>query len=115
MQRREFLAMPALLLAARSTDARIDHLSTTFEDFTYRTPYKFGGKEVDHVTVLNVRCRLSLKTGKTAEGFDGLLAVSHATASSPCGLNVRAMYCDRGKGILAIMALAILRCVDLLP
>jgi len=69
MQRREFLAMPALLLAARSTDARIDHLSTTFEDFTYRTPYKFGGKEVDHVTVLNVRCRLSLKTGKTAEGF----------------------------------------------
>ncbi len=66
--RREFLAMPALLLAARSTDARIEELSTSFEDFTYRAPYKFGGKEVDRVTVLNVRCRLSLKSGRTAEG-----------------------------------------------
>ncbi len=61
--------MPALLLAAPATDARIDELSTTFEDFTYRAPYKFGGKEVDRVTVLNVRCRLSLRNGKTAEGF----------------------------------------------
>ena len=67
--RREFLAMPALLLAARATDARIEELSTSFEDFTYRAPYKFGGKEVDRVTVLNVRCRLSLKSGKTADGF----------------------------------------------
>ena len=69
IRRREFIAMPALLLAARSTDARIDELSTTFEDFTYRAPYKFGGKEVDRVTVLNVNCRLSLKTGKSATGF----------------------------------------------
>jgi L-alanine-DL-glutamate epimerase-like enolase superfamily enzyme len=67
--RREFLAMPALFLAARATDARIEDLSTGFEDFTYRAPYKFGGKEVDRVTILNVRCRLSLKTGKTADGF----------------------------------------------
>ena len=63
------LGMPALLLAAPATDARIDEISTTFEDFTYRAPYKFGGKEVDRVTVLNVRCRLSLKNGKFAEGF----------------------------------------------
>jgi L-alanine-DL-glutamate epimerase-like enolase superfamily enzyme len=73
IRRREFIAlplgMPALLLAASATDARIDELSTTFEDFTYRAPYKFGGKEVDRVTVLNVRCRLSLKNGKGAEGF----------------------------------------------
>ena len=61
--------MPALLLAASPTDARIEELSTTFEDFTYRAPYKFGGKEVDRVTVLNVRCRVSLKSGKTADGF----------------------------------------------
>jgi L-alanine-DL-glutamate epimerase-like enolase superfamily enzyme len=69
VSRREFLAMPALLLAARATDARIDELTTSFEDFTYRAPYKFGGKEVDRVTVLNVRCRVRLKNGKTAEGF----------------------------------------------
>jgi len=67
--RRVFIAMPALFLAAPTTDARIEELSTSFEDFTYRAPYKFGGKEVDRVTILNVRCRLGLKNGKTAEGF----------------------------------------------
>lgn len=67
--RREFLAMPAFLAAAPSTDARIEELHTSFEDYLYRAPYKFGGKEVDRVTMLNVRCRLSTKDGKSAEGF----------------------------------------------
>lgn len=61
--------MPALLLAARSTDARIEDLTTAFDDFTYRAPYKFGGREVDRVTVLSVRCRLSLRSGRSAQGF----------------------------------------------
>ena len=60
--------MPALLAAAPSTDARIDELRIAFEDYRYRAPYKFGGKEVDRVTLLNVRCRLSTKAGKSAEG-----------------------------------------------
>jgi L-alanine-DL-glutamate epimerase-like enolase superfamily enzyme len=63
------VAMPALLIAARSTDARIDEISITFEDFIYRTPYKFGGQKVDRVTVLNAHCRLRSKSGKVAEGF----------------------------------------------
>jgi len=67
--RRQIIKAPALLLAARSTDARIDSLSIAFEDFPYRAPYKFGGREVDRVTVLNVRCRLSTQYGKSAEGF----------------------------------------------
>jgi L-alanine-DL-glutamate epimerase-like enolase superfamily enzyme len=61
--------MPALMLGARGTDARIDELSTSFEDFKYRAPYKFGGKEVDRVTMLNVRCRMQSQSGKSAEGF----------------------------------------------
>lgn len=69
LARRQILAMPALMLGARRTDARIEELTTAFEDFTYRTPYKFGGQEVSRVTVLNVRCRLSLKSGRSAEGF----------------------------------------------
>ncbi|MCU1236844.1 MAG: hypothetical protein JWP63_4811 [Candidatus Solibacter sp.] len=68
MRRRAFLAMPALLAAAPSTDARIDELTIGFEDFRYRAPYKFGGKEVDRVTMLNVKCRLSTKAGKSAAG-----------------------------------------------
>ena len=73
VRRREFLAvaiaMPAILRAAPSTDARIEELTISFEDFTYRAPYKFGGKEVDRVTVLNVHSLLSLKNGKKAGGF----------------------------------------------
>jgi hypothetical protein len=67
--RRSFLAMPALLAAAPSTDARIDDLRIDFQDFHYRAPYKFGGKEVDRVTLLNVHTRLSTKAGKSAAGF----------------------------------------------
>ena len=61
--------MPAFLAAARSTDARIDEIRIGFEDYLYRAPYKFGGKEVDRVTLLNVHCRLHGKSGKSAEGF----------------------------------------------
>src|SRR4029077_6051969 len=68
MRRRAFLAMPAILTAAPSTDARIDELTIGFQDYRYRAPYKFGGKEVDRVTMLNVRCRLSTRGGKSAEG-----------------------------------------------
>jgi L-alanine-DL-glutamate epimerase-like enolase superfamily enzyme len=68
MRRRAFLAMPAILRAAPSTDARIDDITIGFQDYLYRAPYKFGGKEVDRVTMLNVRCRLSARGGKSAEG-----------------------------------------------
>jgi L-alanine-DL-glutamate epimerase-like enolase superfamily enzyme len=61
--------MPALLAAAPATDARIDDLRIDFQDFHYRAPYKFGGKEVDRVTLLNVHTRLSTKAGKSAAGF----------------------------------------------
>ena len=64
MRRRAFLAMPALLASAPATDARLDELTIAFEDFRYRAPYKFGGKEVDRVTMLNVQCRLTTKAGK---------------------------------------------------
>ena len=69
MRRREFLMAPAFLSAPASTNARIDEIDASFEDFLYRAPYKFGGKEVDRVTLLNVRCRISAKGGRGAEGF----------------------------------------------
>ncbi len=67
--RREFLAMPFFLQAPLSTDARIEEVRVDFEDFLYRAPYKFGGREVDRVTVLNVHCRVRTKAGKSATGF----------------------------------------------
>ena len=68
MKRRAFLAMPAILAAAPTTDARLDDLRIEFKDYLYRAPYMFGGREVDRVTILEVRCRLSTRAGKSAEG-----------------------------------------------
>jgi L-alanine-DL-glutamate epimerase-like enolase superfamily enzyme len=61
--------MPALLLAARTSDIHIDEITTDFEDYRYRAPYRFGGKDVDRVTLLNVHCRVSTRAGKRAQGF----------------------------------------------
>ena len=61
--------MSAYFIPALATDARIDEVHAGFEDYLYRAPYKFGGKEVDRVTLLTVHCRLSLASGKSAEGL----------------------------------------------
>lgn len=67
--RREFLAMPFFIPAPRSTDARVEEIRIDFQDYLYRAPYKFGGKEVDRVTMLNVHSRLGTKGGKSAAGY----------------------------------------------
>ncbi len=72
MTRRQFFGSPALLAATLGTDARIEEVSIGFEDFRYRAPYKFGGREVDRVTMLNVHCRLRLKNGKSAQGYGSM-------------------------------------------
>src|SRR2546426_12813286 len=43
-------------LTTKPTEMRIDDVSYDYEEFRYRTPYKFAGKEVDRATILNVRC-----------------------------------------------------------
>jgi L-alanine-DL-glutamate epimerase-like enolase superfamily enzyme len=68
IRRREFLAMPAFL-AVLPTDVRVEELRTGFQDYRYRAPYKFGGKEVDRVTMLSVRCRVRSRAGKSADGY----------------------------------------------
>jgi L-alanine-DL-glutamate epimerase-like enolase superfamily enzyme len=74
--RREFLgvvaAAPFALAAPRSSDIRVDEIRHGYEDYVYRTPYKFGGRVVDKVTLLNVRCRVTTGNGKTAWGFGSM-------------------------------------------
>ncbi|MBV9081136.1 MAG: mandelate racemase/muconate lactonizing enzyme family protein [Acidobacteriaceae bacterium] len=73
MTRREFIGgAAALLTMPLGTDARIEEIRTEFKDFLYRAPYKFGGREVDRVTLLNVHCRLRTRAGKSAEGFGSM-------------------------------------------
>ncbi|MBI3209520.1 MAG: hypothetical protein HYZ37_11550 [Candidatus Solibacter usitatus] len=50
----------------------IEQIDFSYEDFTYRTPIKFGGNVVDKVTLINVNCTVKNKAGKTAKGFGSM-------------------------------------------
>lgn len=65
------LASPAVH-AVNVNEIRVDEIQHSYEDFLYRAPYKFGGREVDRVTLLNVRCRVSNRAGKSAQGFGSM-------------------------------------------
>jgi L-alanine-DL-glutamate epimerase-like enolase superfamily enzyme len=60
------------LAAPRATDVRIAEVRHGYEDWVYRAPYKFGGRVVDRVTILNVRCRVETRVGKSAWGFGSM-------------------------------------------
>lgn len=55
-----------------ATDIRIDEVIHGYQDYVYRAPYKFGGRVVDRVTLLNVRCRVTTNSGRTAWGFGSM-------------------------------------------
>lgn len=58
--------------ATRSSDIRIDSVTFAFEDYLYRTPIKFGGTEVDRVTLLNVNANVRNAAGKVVKGFGSM-------------------------------------------
>ncbi len=65
---------PALLRAStgKATDVKIDDISFAYQDYTYRTPLKFGGHLTDRITILNVQTVVSAKNGKSARGFGSM-------------------------------------------
>src|SRR6266545_4066169 len=66
-------AVPAVgTTAPRMTDIRVLDVRHGYEDWRYRAPYKFGGRVVDRVTILNVRCRVETRAGKGAWGFGSM-------------------------------------------
>jgi L-alanine-DL-glutamate epimerase-like enolase superfamily enzyme len=65
--------VPRVAVAApRATDIRVKEVRHGYEDWVYRAPYKFGGRVVDKVTILNVRCRVETRGGKSAWGFGSM-------------------------------------------
>ena len=54
------------------TDVRVEEVRHRFEDFRYRTPMKFGGREVDRVTLLHVDCVVRTRGGRRATGFGSM-------------------------------------------
>jgi len=66
-------AAPAILRAGpRSTDIRIEEVSTDYVYYRYRVPIKFGGVESDNATIQNVDCAVSSRSGKAAKGFGSM-------------------------------------------
>lgn len=65
--------------ASRPTDIRIVEVTHAFEEHAYRMPYQFGGRTVDHVTILNVNCRVRGGDGREASGF-GSMTLGNAWA-----------------------------------
>jgi L-alanine-DL-glutamate epimerase-like enolase superfamily enzyme len=76
-------------ITRRATDVRVVEVRHTFQDFRYRAPYKFGGREVDRVTLLDVDCRVRTSGGREAWGFGSMTlgnAWSFPTAPQEVGL-----------------------------
>jgi len=72
LPRRSTESASAGIAAPRATDIRIDEIRHSYEDYGYRAPYKFGGRVVDRVTLLNVYCRVTTRNGKSARGFGSM-------------------------------------------
>ncbi len=76
LTRRGFLAAGACtglaVSGAKTGGIRIESVEHSYEDFLYRTPYRFGGRQVDRVTLLNVRCVVRSTDGRVAEGFGSM-------------------------------------------
>lgn len=58
--------------AAKPTDIRIENVQFSYEDYTYRTPIKFGGTELNKATILNVNCAVRTVNGRVAKGFGSM-------------------------------------------
>jgi L-alanine-DL-glutamate epimerase-like enolase superfamily enzyme len=56
----------------KPTDICVDEVVHGYEDYVYRAPYKFGGRVVDRVTLLNVHCRVTTRNGQSAWGFGSM-------------------------------------------
>jgi L-alanine-DL-glutamate epimerase-like enolase superfamily enzyme len=78
--RRQFLrtaaAVPAAAFAraaaSKAAGVRIEDVRFSYEDYLYRTPYKFGGVALDRVTLLNVDCVVKDSGGRSTHGFGSM-------------------------------------------
>ncbi len=92
------------LTAVRPRDIRIIEVRHEFEDFQYRAPYQFGGRSVDRVTLLNVRCRVRTGAGREAWGFGSMTlgnAWAFPAASQDAGLGAMRALADSLRGVTA--------------
>ena len=90
--------------ASRPSDIRILEVAHQFEDFEYRAPYQFGGRTVDSVTLLNVRCRVRTAAGREAWGYGSMpLGNAWSFPGVPFDVSLGAMraLADELRGVTA--------------
>jgi hypothetical protein len=61
-----------LSASTKKTDIRMQDMSSSYEDYLYRAPIKFGGTVVDRATLLNVNCTVRTSNGKVGKGFGSM-------------------------------------------
>jgi L-alanine-DL-glutamate epimerase-like enolase superfamily enzyme len=66
------LACAPAVIGAPDNDIQIVEAEPSCVDYRYRAPMKFGGSVVDRVTLLNVRCTVRGRNGKTARGYGSM-------------------------------------------
>lgn len=55
-----------------ASDISVDDVRLSYEEFRYRSPYKFGGVPVDRATIANVTCRVRTRDGREATGHGSM-------------------------------------------
>ena len=87
----------------KPTDIHVEEVRLDYEDHLYRAPYKFGGRTVDRVTILNVNCVVSTARGRTAKGFGSM------TMGNVWSFPSRVMTYDATLGAMKALAEKIVR------
>src|SRR6266700_232004 len=59
-------------MTPKPSDIRIEDVSISYQDYSYRIGYKFGGRVVDRVTLLNVVCHMRTVDGRVGKGFGSI-------------------------------------------
>ena len=68
-----FTSAPLFAVSRRKpSDIRVKEIRVSYQNFPYRTPYQFGGRSVDQVTLLNVDCTVETSSGHVAHGFGSM-------------------------------------------
>src|SRR5437764_12395840 len=60
------------IMSTTPKGVRIEDVSASFEDYLYRAPYRFGGRDVDRVTLLNVSITGRTRSGRPQRGVGSM-------------------------------------------
>jgi len=116
MYRRAFLRSAVLAPAvfgisrgAARAAIRIEDVRFSYQDFRYRTPYRFGAQTVDRVTLLNIDCAVRTHSGAIARGFGSM------TMGNAWSFPSKAMPYDTTLGAMKTLAGRIARITGAYP